>query len=93
MQLGFLLELSGVAGSGKVVEGFFGLHTFIESLRPCIVILILLDFPMYYRPGGGSGIHSSFLLLGHTGYFIRGDVCSSKTQMLGFFCGLVSIQL
>ena len=92
MQLGFLLELPGVAGSGKVMDGLFGLHTLVQGLSAYIVVFVLVNFLMYYRQGGGSGIHGAFLLLGHSGCFIRGDVRPSKTQMLGFFCGLVGIQ-
>lgn len=48
---------------------------------------------MRRRPGGSSGIHGPFLLFGHAGCFVRGDVCFAKTQVLGFFCGLVGLQL
>ena len=40
---------------------------------------------MYRRPGGSSGIHSTFLLLCHAGSFNRGDLDFAKTQVLRLF--------
>ena len=93
MQLGFLLELPGMVGAGKFADGIFSLHALVESLRAYIVLLVLVNLLMRRRPGGSSGIHGPFLLFGHAGCFVRGDVCFAKTQVLGFFCGLVGLQL
>ena len=93
MQLGFLLELPGMVGAGKFADGIFSLHALVESLRAYIVLLVLVNLPMHRRPGGGSGIHGPFLLLGHAGCFVRRDVCLSKTQVLCLFRSLISIQL
>lgn len=48
---------------------------------------------MHRRPGGSSGIHSTFLLLCHAGCFIRGDIGFAKTQVLRLFRCLVCILL
>lgn len=84
MQLGFFLELPGIAGSGKAMNGFFGFHSFVESLRAYIVVFALVNLPMHRRPGGSGGIHGTFLLFGHTGCFIRGDVRLSKRRCCAF---------
>ena len=47
---------------------------------------------MHRRPGGSSGIHSTFLLLCHAGCFIRGDLGFAKTQVLRLFRCFICVQ-
>ena len=93
LHLGFLFQLPGIAALGNIPDIFCRFFTLAQRLRAYIVILVLVDFPMHRRPGGGSGIHSTFLLLCHAGCFIRGDLCFAKTQVLRLFRCLVCILL
>ena len=93
LQLGSLFQLPGIAVLGKIADCFFGFYPLIESLCAHIIILVLVNLPMCRRPGGSSGIHGTFLLFGHAGCFIRGDLGFAETQVLGFFRSFVCIQL
>ena len=91
LHLGFLFQLSGVTALGNIVGSLGSFFALAQSLCAHIVVLVLVDFPVHRRPGGSSGIHSTFLLLCHAGCFIRGDLGFAKTQVLRPFRSLICI--
>ena len=92
LHFGFSLEFAGITASGNIMDISNRFFTLVQCLHTDIIFLILVDFPVYRRPGSIGSVHLAFLRFAQTAQFVRGQLCLSKTQMLSLFCRLVCIR-
>ena len=91
LHLGFLLEFASVSALENIPDISCRLFALAQSLRAHIVILVLVNLLMHRRPGGMGGVHLPLLRLAQPAQLVRGQLCLSKPQVLGFFGGLFRI--
>ena len=76
---------------GNIPDIFCRFFALAQRLRAHIVILVLVNLPVYRRPGGMGGVHLPLLRLAQPAQFVRGQLRLAEPQMLGFFGGLFRI--
>ena len=89
--LGFLLEFAGISALGNIPDISRRFFALAQRLHADIFILVLVNFPVYRRPGGMGGVHFPFLRLTQPAQLIRGQFRLAKPQMLCLFRSFICI--